>query len=420
MDQWVSSIATAIDRQDGASLSSCFALLSPSEGKWLPIPQFIANGQTSQLLRVAGNRLDGPWADACVEYAGCMDALTRKEYAAAYKGLAAAFMKLLVILRDETAWLLPLVFQSTYDMRILAEVSDCAAPSEGQQHASLRDCSEKLQKGFASCVTDRLPISNPNSKQRGVVFMTVSAFKVYFKIGNYRSCKSMITPLERSLGSQPSVIESGHVPRSDLVTYKFYKGRLCVYEDKYGEAAAELEWALNHCHAKAVHNKRRVLSYLIPIHLCHGKLPSEALLRQFKFNEFTDLVKAVKSGDLGSYNQCLVTFLDVFIKQGTYLVLEKAKTLVYRNLVKKVHRLTSELKAKAAGEEGGSAAATTVKLGDVEAALKVCGEPLSPDEVECTVANLIYNGHVKGYISHKQRVLVLSKTNPFPLASFAP
>jgi DNA-binding TFAR19-related protein (PDSD5 family) len=39
-------------------------------------------------------------------------------------------------------------------------------------------------------------------------------------------------------------------------------------------------------------------------------------------------------------------------------------------------------------------------------------------QVECVLANLIYNGHVKGYISHKQRVLVLSKTNPFPLESF--
>lgn len=40
--------------------------------------------------------------------------------------------------------------------------------------------------------------------------------------------------------------------------------------------------------------------------------------------------------------------------------------------------------------------------------------PLSMEEVECQVANLIYRGYVKGYISHSKRVLVLSKKSPFP------
>ena len=35
-------------------------------------------------------------------------------------------------------------------------------------------------------------------------------------------------------------------------------------------------------------------------------------------------------------------------------------------------------------------------------------------EVECTVANLIYSGLVRGYISHSQGIVVLSKQNPFP------
>jgi hypothetical protein len=42
-------------------------------------------------------------------------------------------------------------------------------------------------------------------------------------------------------------------------------------------------------------------------------------------NNRRDLVAAVRSGDLGKYNKCLTTFLDVFVKQGTYLVLEKVK-----------------------------------------------------------------------------------------------
>lgn len=36
------------------------------------------------------------------------------------------------------------------------------------------------------------------------------------------------------------------------------------------------------------------------------------------------------------------------------------------------------------------------------------------DETECIVANLIYSGKIKGYISHQHRKLVVSKQNPFP------
>lgn len=35
-------------------------------------------------------------------------------------------------------------------------------------------------------------------------------------------------------------------------------------------------------------------------------------------------------------------------------------------------------------------------------------------EVECLVANLIYRGYMKGYISHERKVVVLDKKEPFP------
>ena len=45
------------------------------------------------------------------------------------------------------------------------------------------------------------------------------------------------------------------------------------------------------------------------------------------------------------------------------------------------------------------------------------GEPTDLAEVECVVANLIYRGYVKGYISHQKAVLVVSKKDPFPTAA---
>ena len=41
-------------------------------------------------------------------------------------------------------------------------------------------------------------------------------------------------------------------------------------------------------------------------------------------------------------------------------------------------------------------------------------EDLTPAETECIVANLIFEGRIKGYISHQHQKLVVSKQNAFP------
>lgn len=40
---------------------------------------------------------------------------------------------------------------------------------------------------------------------------------------------------------------------------------------------------------------------------------------------------------------------------------------------------------------------------------------LDMDEVECIVANLIYNKYVKAYLSHDKKTAVFAKNQPFPL-----
>jgi hypothetical protein len=40
------------------------------------------------------------------------------------------------------------------------------------------------------------------------------------------------------------------------------------------------------------------------------------------------------------------------------------------------------------------------------------------DELECILANLIFQGSIKGYIAHKKCV-IFSKTDPFPPPSSA-
>merc|ERR1711942_538308 len=41
-------------------------------------------------------------------------------------------------------------------------------------------------------------------------------------------------------------------------------------------------------------------------------------------------------------------------------------------------------------------------------------DDIDSEECECLLANLIYEGKIKGYISHQHQKLVVSKQNPFP------
>ena len=86
--------------------------------------------------------------------------------------------------------------------------------------------------------------------------------------------------------------------------------------------------------------------------------------------------------------------------QGTYLLLEKCKTVCYRNLFKRIHLVIGK---------------PQVSLAHVANAFKWLGiHNMDLDEMECILANLIYTGYIRGYLSHNKRVLVLSKRDPFP------
>jgi hypothetical protein len=81
---------------------------------------------------------------------------------------------------------------------------------------------------------------------------------------------------------------------------------------------------------------------------------------------------------------------------------------VYRTLFRKIHNTHKALEP---GKQ------FQVPLGTLQTGLAWMGVEMDLDEVECILVNLIFRKYVKGYISHKSRVLVLSKQEPFPKLS---
>ena len=77
----------------------------------------------------------------------------------------------------------------------------------------------------------------------------------------------------------------------------------------------------------------------------------------------------------------------------------------YRNFFKAVIEMQSEMQ---------TAPSSKIDLKTFLRCLAAIGMDMDNDEVECVLANLIYAGYIKGYISHQHGKLVVSKGNAFP------
>lgn len=151
--------------------------------------------------------------------------------------------------------------------------------------------------------------------------------------------------------------------------------------------------------------------------MCLGVFPSPLIASEYDLPEFVELGSAIQLGNLTQYNEIMSKNQSIFIKHGIYLVLEQTKALLYRNLTRRIYLLYDKtirfnlpyleiainyllsLSNKESTEEN-------YRIED--------DESMDLNEIECILSNLIYQGRIKGYISHEKRYLVLSKTDPFP------
>ncbi len=73
------------------------------------------------------------------------------------------------------------------------------------------------------------------SKKRGAMKLVNIMFDLYFRLNNYRLC----TPLTKILQG-PGYPDLEEYPLSHVTTYRFYTGRLHLFDGKYAEAEVEL------------------------------------------------------------------------------------------------------------------------------------------------------------------------------------
>ncbi|KAL0903119.1 hypothetical protein M5K25_027473 [Dendrobium thyrsiflorum] len=383
----------SIASQDGAALRSLLAVSSNSS-LLLSLADALNIFQDWARLVKQADRNSQQLGEILVPHLRCIQSFRIGRFVEAYVAFEKSANAFLQEFRNwETAWAVEAVYMVAHEIRVLAELADKELSSMGKNPEKLQGAGSFLMKVFGS-------LAGKGPKRVGALYVTCQLFKVYFKLGTVHLCRSVIRSIETA-----KIFDFEEFPSSDKATYMYYTGRLEVYNENFVAADQKLTYALMHCNSRYEANLRMILKYLIPVKLSIGILPKMTLLEKYNLIEYTNVVKALKSGDLRLLRRALQEHEDQFLRTGVYLVLEKLELQVYQRLVKKIHMIQKQKDPSKAHQ---------IKLDLIVKALKWLQVDMDVDEVECIMAILIYKNLMKGYFAHKSKVVVLSKQDPFP------
>ncbi|NXY47744.1 PCID2 protein, partial [Ceuthmochares aereus] len=381
LNQYLQQVQDAIDSRDGHFFAELVSFKHPHVAN--PRLQLSSPEEKCEQL------LEPPYDEMLAAHLRCTYAVGNHDFIEAYKCQTVIKYTMLFFSRA-----LPIMYAVALDLRIFANNADQQLVKKGKGKIGdmLEKAAELLMSCFRVCASDtRAGIED--SKKWGMLFLVNQLFKIYFKINKLHLCK----PLIRAIDSSNLKDDYSMAQR---VTYRYYVGRKAMFDSDFKQAEEYLSFAFEHCHRSSQKNKRMILIYLLPVKMLLGHMPTIQLLKKYDLMQFAEVTKAVSEGNLLLLNEALTKHETFFIRCGIFLILEKLKIITYRNLFKKVYLL---LKTHQLSLDAFLFALKFMQVDDVDI-----------DEVQCILANLIYMGHIKGYISHQHQKLVVSKQNPFP------
>lgn len=158
--------------------------------------------------------------------------------------------------------MVPVVVRSSNDLKELASCADLAA--NDLNYKLMRESISALLKAFNLVTKEKSPVSQQGSKKLAIFGVTNVLFKIYFKVNTLQLCGNLIRVIE--MKGPGSIMENLHLfPVCDVVMYKYYIGRLKMFEDRYEESRECLRFALAHTPKQQINNRRRILISLVPV-----------------------------------------------------------------------------------------------------------------------------------------------------------
>ncbi|KAI8352585.1 hypothetical protein B0O80DRAFT_499294 [Mortierella sp. GBAus27b] len=348
-----------------------------------------------QVNEFCRDRLPPPWNEIVFHHIIACMGIRDQDYLKAYAEQSEAVAIFQREFTSLTNWPLETFYMLNADLRRLAVQADKQLQQNGEKPSKLEDCARMLNKSFTLCATDRSPLNT--SKKWGTYYIIGILFRTYFKLKSQNLCKNILRAVKAA-----DLPDLDKFPMSHQVTLRYYTGILSFFNEDFKKAEPDLHFAFEHTPRRFHGNRRLILHYLIPTKLLHGTLPPASMLEEFPelSTLYQPIVTAIKTGNVQQFDEALVSGGSRLIALGTYLTVEQSRGVAVRTLFKKVYTSMDR--------------SNKLDVSLFRTALQFAGVTVDDDEVECMLANMIYKGYIRGYISHEKRVLVLSQKDPFP------
>lgn len=83
---------------------------------------------------------------------------------------------------------------------------------------------------------------------------------------------------------------------------------------------------------------RRILTFLIPLRILRGHLPSRDLMQRFPVLDelYAPFISAIRTGDIAAYDVALSKWESRLVELNLWLTLERARELCIRGLFRRV------------------------------------------------------------------------------------
>ncbi|ORX97839.1 hypothetical protein K493DRAFT_215274, partial [Basidiobolus meristosporus CBS 931.73] len=336
------------------------------------------------------------WEPVLTNHLRATHLLKERNYIAAYAAQLACCQAFLRIFTTQTNWCLPVLYVVNTDLRDVAIMADNQLLLRREKTGKLEDAARSINKSFTACITDRNS-SVQTSRKWGTYRIINLLFSTYFKLKSHGLCENILRAVKAS--DLPSL---ERYPKAHQVGYRYYLGRLAFMKEDYKKAEEEFMFAFKRCPRSSRKNKEIILTFLIPSLLARGVLPAPKLLGKFTSIKkvYEPFVRAIRVGDLKCFDEALSAMERTLVQKGVYSTIERTRAIVIRTLFKKVFLLTDKN--------------TRIPFQVLQTALVFVGMELELAEVECILANMIFKGYIKGYMSHDKGFLVLSKDDAFP------
>ncbi|KAI6152430.1 hypothetical protein BKA82DRAFT_4111168 [Pisolithus tinctorius] len=347
-------LVQAVSAEDGQRLAY---LLRPTSPHGKDLVKEFRNPSREALTSQYGGSIDTPWDEIAVRYVMVTTHVARKRPGEAFSEQSQLISYFFRFFTQNTGWTLPALFSMLRDLRDLAHDADFNGSECMESAAGV------VAKAFSMCMTDRT--SPPDlSRKWGIYYVVGLIMKCYFRVSVINLSKNIL----RALEANPDIPQLSAYPRSH-------------------QAEQELTLAFYHCHVDAHRNQERILTCLIPLRILRGHLPAAELMQRFPC-------------DISAYDAALERWEHRLVELNLWITIEKARELCIRGLFRRVWVATDR--------------STRIPISMFHCSLRLSGNDVSVEEAECFVANMIYKGYMRGYISHEKQMVVLANANAFP------